>query len=458
MDNVIDFININRERYLEELKSFLAIPSISALPQHAGDVKRCADWCSDEMRRIGLQNVRLVATPGNPVVYGDWLAAPGAPTILFYGHYDVQPVDPLELWESPPFEATVRDGEIYARGSADDKGQVFMHFKAVEAHMKQNQRLPVNMRFVLEGEEEVGSANLDDFIRAHKDELQADVVVISDSPMFARGVPSICYGLRGLVYFQINLRGSSTDLHSGSFGGAVVNPAYVLSQMIAQMKDRGGRIRIPGFYDDVVPLQEEERKAWASLPFNEKKFKKDFGVPKLSGETGYTTLERTWARPTFEVNGLLSGFTGEGAKTVLPAVAMAKVSMRLVPNQHPDKIAELFEAHVRDIAPKTVELKITRMHGGKPWMTAYDNPFVQAAGRAIEKGFGQKPVFTREGGSIPVVSTFQEELGLPSVLFGVGLPDENAHAPNEKLDVANFHGGIISSAILYEEISKGTRG
>ncbi len=458
MDNVIDFININRERYLEELKSFLAIPSISALPQHAGDVKRCADWCSDEMRRIGLQNVRLVATPGNPVVYGDWLGAPGAPTILFYGHYDVQPVDPLELWESPPFEATVRDGEIYARGSADDKGQVFMHFKAVEAHMKQNQRLPVNMRFVLEGEEEVGSANLDDFIRAHKDELQADVVVISDSPMFARGVPSICYGLRGLVYFQIDLRGSSTDLHSGSFGGAVANPAYVLSQMIAQMKDRGGRVRIPGFYDDVVPLQEEERKAWASLPFNEKKFKKDFGIPKLFGETGYTTLERIWARPTFEVNGLLSGFTGEGAKTVLPAVAMAKVSMRLVPNQHPDKIAELFEAHVRDIAPKTVELKITRMHGGKPWMTAYDNPFVQAAGRAIEKGFGQKPVFTREGGSIPVVSTFQEELGLPSVLFGVGLPDENAHAPNEKLDVDNFHGGIISSAILYEEISKGTGG
>jgi acetylornithine deacetylase/succinyl-diaminopimelate desuccinylase-like protein len=453
MDNVIDFINVNRERYLEELKSFLAIPSISALPQHAGDVKRCADWCSDEMRRIGLQNVRLVATPGNPVVYGDWLGAPGAPTILFYGHYDVQPVDPLELWESPPFEATVRDGEIYARGSADDKGQVFMHFKAVEAHLKQNARLPVNMRFILEGEEEVGSTHLDDFIRAHKDELQADVVVISDSPMFARGVPSICYGLRGLVYFQIDLRGSSTDLHSGSFGGAVVNPAYVLSQMIAQMKDRGGRIRIPGFYDDVVPLQEEERKAWASLPFNEKKFKKDFGVPKLSGETGYTTLERTWARPTFEVNGLLSGFTGEGAKTVLPAVAMAKVSMRLVPNQHPDKIAELFEAHVRDITPKTVELKITRMHGGKPWMTAYDNPFVQAAGRAIEKGFGRKPVFTREGGSIPVVSTFQEELGLPSVLFGVGLPDENAHAPNEKLDVANFHGGVISAAILYKEIA-----
>jgi acetylornithine deacetylase/succinyl-diaminopimelate desuccinylase-like protein len=458
MDNVIDFINVNRDRYLEELKGFLAIPSISALPQHAGDVKRCADWCVEEMRRIGLQNVRLIDTPGNPVVYGDWLGAEGAPTILFYGHYDVQPVDPLELWESPPFEATVRDGEIYARGSADDKGQVFMHFKAVEAHLKQNGRLPVNIKIILEGEEEVGSVNLDDFIRAHKGELGADVVVISDSGMFARGVPSICYGLRGLVYFQLDLRGSSTDLHSGSFGGAVANPAMVLAQVLSQMKDRGGRIKIPGFYDEVVALQEEERKAWATLPFNEKKYKKDFGIPKLFGESSYTTLERTWARPTFEVNGLLSGFTGEGAKTVLPAVAMAKVSMRLVPNQSPDTIARLFEEYVKKVTPKTVELKVTRMHGGKPWMTSYDNPFVQAAARAIEKGFGQKPVLTREGGSIPVVSTFQEELGLPSVLFGVGLPDENAHAPNEKLDVGNFHGGIIASAILYQEIADGGRG
>jgi acetylornithine deacetylase/succinyl-diaminopimelate desuccinylase-like protein len=453
MDNVIDFINVNRDRYLEELKALLAIPSISALPQHAGDVRRCADWCADEMRRIGLQNVRLIDTPGNPVVYGDWLGAEGAATILFYGHYDVQPVDPLELWESPPFEATIRDGEIYARGSADDKGQVFMHFKAIEAHLKQNGRLPVNMKIILEGEEEVGSEHLDDFVRSHKSELGADVVVISDSGMFDRGVPSMCYGLRGLVYFQLDLRGSKTDLHSGSFGGAVANPAMVLAQVLAQMKDRSGRIKIPGFYDDVVPLTEEERKAWATLPFNEKKYKKEFGIPKLFGETGYTTLERTWARPTFEINGLLSGFTGEGAKTVLPAVAMAKVSMRLVPKQHPDKIAKLFEEHVTKITPKTVELKVTRMHGGKPWMTSYDNPFVQAAARAIEKGFGKPPVLTREGGSIPVVSTFQEELGLPSVLFGVGLPDENAHAPNEKLDVGNFHNGIIASSILYQEIA-----
>ena len=454
MDKVIDFINVNRERYLEELKALLAIPSISALPEHGGDVKRCAEWCADEMRRIGLVHVRLIDTPGNPVVYGDWLGAPDAPTILFYGHYDVQPVDPLELWESPPFEATIRDGEIYARGAADDKGQVFMHFKAVEAHLKQNGRLPVNIKFILEGEEEVGSVNLDDFVRAHKDDLKADVVVISDSGMFARGVPSICYGLRGLVYFQIDLRGSSTDLHSGSFGGAVANPGFVLAQMLAQMKDRGGHIKIPGFYDDVAPLMDEERQAWAALPFNEKQYKKDFGIPKLQGESGYTTLERTWARPTFEVNGLLSGFTGEGAKTVLPAVAMAKVSMRLVPNQQPDAIAQLFEDYVKKLAPKTVALKVTRMHGGKPWMTSYDNPFVQAASRAIEQGFGKKPVFTREGGSIPVVSTFQEELGLPSVLFGVGLPDENAHAPNEKLDVGNFHGGIISAAILYQEIAR----
>lgn len=454
MDKTIDFINVNRERYLEELKAFLAIPSVSALPEHRADVMACAEWCASEMGRVGLQNVALKPTPGNPIVYADWLGAPGAPTILFYGHYDVQPVDPLNLWESPPFEATIRDGEIYARGAADDKGQVFMHLKAIEAHMKQHGRLPVNIKVILEGEEEVGSANLDTFIVANKSDLAADVVVISDSTMFARGVPSICYGLRGLVYCQVDLRGSATDLHSGSFGGAVANPAFVLAQMIAQMKDRGGHIKVPGFYDDVLALTDEERQSWGTLPFNDKQYRKDFGIPKLAGETDYTTLERTWARPTLEVNGLLSGFTGEGAKTVLPAVAMAKISMRLVPNQNPDTIADLFEAFVRKLTPKTVELTFTRMHGGKPWMTAYDNPYVQAAGRAIEKGFGKKPVFTREGGSIPVVSTFQEVLGLPAVLFGVGLPDENAHAPNEKLDLGNFHSGVIASALLYDEISR----
>lgn len=452
MDKVVDFINVNRDRYIDEMKRYLAIPSISALPEHKDDVRKCAEWTRDEMQRIGLANCRLEETPGHPVVYGEWLGAEGAPTILFYGHYDVQPVDPLHLWTSPPFEATIRDGEIYARGSADDKGQVFMHFKAVEAHLKQNGRLPVNMKFLIEGEEEVGSANLDNFIKAHKDLLKADVVVISDSPMFDRGIPSICYGLRGLAYFQIDLRGSKSDLHSGSFGGAVANPAMVLAQVLAQMKDKSGRVKIDGFYDDVVDLRPEERAEWEKLPFNEKKYRQELGAPKLFGETGYSTLERVWARPTFEVNGLLSGFTGEGAKTVLPAVAMAKVSMRLVPNQDPDKIASLFEAYVQKVTPKTVELKVTRMHGGKPWMTAFDNPYVQAAGRAIEAGFGQRPVFNREGGSIPVVSTFQEELGLPCVLFGVGLPDENAHAPDEKLDLGNFHGGVIAAAYLYREI------
>jgi acetylornithine deacetylase/succinyl-diaminopimelate desuccinylase-like protein len=452
MNSVVDFINVNRDRYVDELKQYLAIPSVSALPQHSGDVRRAAEWTRDALSAAGLQNAKLIETPGNPVVYADWLNAPGKPTILFYGHYDVQPVDPVELWTSPPFEATVRDGEIYARGAADDKGQVFMHIKAVEAHLKQGGNLPVNIRFFIEGEEEVGSVHLDDFVRSHKQELAADVVVISDSPMFDRGIPSICYGLRGLAYFQIDLRGSKSDLHSGSFGGALANPAMVLAQILAQMKDRGGHVKIPGFYDDVRELSEAERAEWKKLPFNETKYRKELGAPKLFGETGYSTLERVWARPTFEVNGLLSGFTGEGAKTVLPATAMAKVSMRLVPNQHPDKIAKLFEDYLQKVAPKTVGLKVTRMHGGRPWMTEFDNKFVRAAGRAIEKGFGKPPVYNREGGSIPVVSTFEEELGVPSVLFGVGLPDENSHAPDERLDLGNFHNGVIASAYLYDEI------
>jgi acetylornithine deacetylase/succinyl-diaminopimelate desuccinylase-like protein len=453
-NNVVDFINLHRDRYVEELKSYLAIPSISALPQHAGDIRACAEWTAAELTRIGMQSVRLIETPGNPVVYADWLDAPGAPTLLFYGHYDVQPVDPLDLWESPPFEATVRDGEIYARGSADDKGQIFMHFKAIEAWLKQGGKLPVNIRIFIEGEEEVGSKHLDQFVRDHRDQLKADVVVISDSPMFDRGIPSICYGLRGLAYFQLDVRGTKSDLHSGSFGGAVANPAFVLSQILAQMKDRGGRVKIPGFYEDVRALRDDEREQWKRLPFNETKYRKELGAPRLFGESGYSTLERVWARPTFEVNGLLAGFTGEGAKTVIPAVSMAKISMRLVPDQDPDRVAGLFEAYLKKVAPKTVEWKLTRMHGGKPWMADFDNPFVQAAGRAIELGFGKAPVFNREGGSIPVVSTFQQELGVPSVLFGIGLPDENAHAPNEKLDLGNFHNGVIAAAYLYDEFGK----
>ncbi len=453
IDKVVDYINVQRDRYVDELKQYLAIPSVSALPQHQADVRRAAEWSADHMRGIGLENVRVIETPGNPIVYGEWLNAPESPTILFYGHYDVQPVDPVELWETPPFEATVREGEIYARGAADDKGQVFMHFKAIEAHMKQTGRLPLNIKVFLEGEEEVGSLHLDEFVRGHKQQLAADVVVISDSAMFARGIPSICYGLRGLVYYQLDLRGTKSDLHSGVFGGAMANPAFVLTQVIAQMKDKSGRVKIPGFYEDVRDLTDVERAEWKTLPFDEKHYRKEWGAPKLSGESGYTVLERLWGRPTFEVNGLLSGFTGEGPKTVIPAVAMAKVSMRLVPNQDPDKIAKLFEAYVQKITPGSVEMKLTRLHGGKPWMAEFDSPYIRAAGRAIEKGFGKKPVFTREGGSIPVVATFQEELGIPSVLFGVGLPDENAHAPNEKLDLGNFHGGIIASAHLYQEIA-----
>ena len=452
MDSIVDFINVNRDRYIDELKEYLWIPSISALPDYAPEVIRCAEWTADELRRVGLENVRLVETEGYPVVCAEWLHAGEAPTIIFYGHYDVQPVDPLDKWETPPFAATVRSGELYARGAVDDKGQIFMHFKAIEACIKQKGLLPVNIKLILEGEEEVGSENLDSFLRDHSREYSADVLVISDTPMFDRGVPSLCYGLRGLTYCQIDLRGTTSDLHSGSFGGAVANPAFVLTQLLAQMKDRSGRIKIPGFYDDVLPLRDEERAEYARLPFNERRFCEELGSPKLFGEKGFTTLERMWARPTFEVNGLYSGFTEEGAKTVIPAVAMAKVSMRLVPNQNPERVGDLFEAYVGKAAPRTVDVSVTRMHTGKPWMTDFANPFVQAAGRAIERGFGRKPVFTREGGSIPVIASFEERLGLPAVLFGIGLPDENAHAPNEKLDLDNFHRGVISVAALYEEI------
>ncbi len=453
MNDVIDFININRDRYVQELTQFLAIPSISALAEHKGDIQRCARWAADEMTHVGLENARVIETAGHPIVCADWLHAADAPTVLFYGHYDVQPVDPLDLWTSPPFEATIRDEEIYARGACDDKGQVFVHFKAIEAHLKKMGRLPVNFKIVLEGEEEVGSVNLTPFVHDHKAELAADLVLISDTEMFDRGIPSICYGLRGLCYMQVDLRGTRSDLHSGSNGGAVANPANVLASVVAQLKDRSGHVRIPGFYDDVRPLRDEERAEFARLGFNDNKYKKQLGAPRLFGETGYTTLERLWARPTLDVNGLLSGFTGEGTKTVIPAVAMAKISMRLVPNQDPAKVAELFEAHVKKITPKTVELKITRMHGAKAWMTDFDNPYVQAAGRALEKGFNKRPVYTREGGSIPVVATFQEELGIPTVLFGFGLPDDNLHAPNEKFNLANFFNGMAASAFLYEELA-----
>ena len=454
MDSVLKHIAKNQDRYLEELKEFLRIPSISNNSENKQDVLLCAEYVASQLRQTGMRKVVVFPTTGHPIVYGEWLEAANQPTVLFYGHYDVQPVDPVDLWISGPFEPTIRDGEIYARGSADDKGQVLMNLKGVEAHLQSEGKLPVNVKFLIEGEEEVGSANLDNFISEHKELLKADVILISDTPMFARGIPSICYGLRGLVYFQIDLKGSNSDLHSGSFGGTVINPNFALAQMIAELKDASGQIRVPGFYDDVLPMSLEEKQELSRLPFDEEKYRKDLGAPVLFGEKGFGALERIWVRPTLEVNGICGGYIGEGAKTVIPAKAMAKISMRLVPNQDPEKIADLFEKHIKKIAPPAVELTVTRMHGGKAWVAPIDHPAIQAASRAFEKAFGRRPVFVREGGSIPVVATFADLLGLPSVLMGIGLPDENAHAPNEKLDLFNFQHGIISSAYFFQEMAK----
>ena len=401
-----------------------------------------------------MQKAALFPTQGHPIVYGEWLGAPGKPTVLFYGHYDVQPVDPLELWVSGPFQPTIRDGELYARGAVDDKGQVWMNLKAIEAHLAAQGTLPLNLKLLIEGEEEVGSSHLDTFIQSHQELLRADVALISDTAMFDRGIPSICYGLRGLTYFQLDLKGTSQDLHSGSFGGTVINPNFALAQIINSLKDSDGRILIPGFYDDVAPMSDREREELSRLPFDQERFRREVGAPELFGERGYGTLERIWSRPTLEVNGLCGGFTGEGAKTVIPAAAMAKISMRLVPNQDPDRIARLFERHLKTVTPRSVELTLTRMHGGKPWLASIDHPAIRAASRAFEKGFGAAPVFVREGGSIPVVATLAETLGLSTVLMGVGLPDENAHAPNEKLDLGNFQNGIVSVAHFFDEFSR----
>lgn len=454
MKKVLDYIERNQERYLEELKDFLRIPSISTEATHSDDVQKAADFVAEQLEKAGSDRVKIFSTPGHPIVYGEYSVGADKPTVLVYGHYDVQPVDPIELWNSGPFDPTVRNGELYARGSADDKGQVLIHFKSVEAFNDTYGTLPVNVKFLIEGEEEIGSPNLDDFVQTHQDLLQSDVVMISDTTMFARNVPSICYGLRGLAYYQIDAQGASTDLHSGSFGGTVVNPAFELAVLLASMKDARGRVTIPHFYDDVSELTERERHEFAQLPFDAESYKKDIGIKDLPGETGYSPLERLWARPTLEVNGLLSGFTGEGAKTVLPAQAMAKISMRLVPNQDPDKIGDLFEDYVRSVAPASIDVKLTRMHGGKPWVASLDHPALIAAADAIEKGFGKRPVFQREGGSIPVVATFAEQLNIPSVLMGIGLPDENAHAPNEKLDLGNFYSGIKSAAFFLDELAR----
>jgi acetylornithine deacetylase/succinyl-diaminopimelate desuccinylase-like protein len=454
MKEVIEYIEQNADRYLEELNEFLKIPSVSTDPECKKDVNDAAEFVAGQLHAAGMERVEIFPTEGHPIVFGERAAQPDNPTVLIYGHYDVQPVDPIELWESKPFEPTVRQGELYARGAADDKGQVFIHFKSAEAFMNTVGRIPVNIKYLIEGEEEIGSPHLDPFIEANQKLLEADVVMVSDTAMFARGVPSICYALRGLIYFQLDLEGASTDLHSGSFGGAVVNPAFELARILAQMKDETGRVTIPDFYDPVRDLSDREHQEFARLPFHKAAYMKAIGIQEFSGEEGYSPLEQLWTRPTFEVNGLSSGFSGEGAKTVLPARAMAKVSMRLVPDQDPDQIADLFEGHVRRLAPSSVDLKITRMHGGKPWVASLEHPALLATARAIKKGFGKDPVFQREGGSIPVVATFAELMKIPSVLMGIGLPDENAHAPNEKLNLENFHGGIRSSAYFLDELSR----
>ena len=452
MDKVLSFVESNRDRYLSELKEFLAIPSVSSQTNHNADTRRCAEWVANQMRTIGLNNVQLFETPGHPVVYGDWLGAPGKPTILLYGHYDVQPVDPVNLWSSPPFEATIRGDNLYARGAADDKGQVYIHLKAIESYIKNSGSLPVNLKLIIEGEEEVGSANLDNFVKEHKSLLKGDIVLISDSSMFAKGVPSVCYGLRGLAYMEVEVTGPNTDLHSGSFGGSVHNPVQVLCEMIASLHDKNGKITVKGFYDDVRPLTKEERSSFKKLPWNDGKYAKGLGLKELYGEKGFTTLERLWARPTLECNGIWGGYTGEGAKTVLPAKAFAKISMRLVPDQTSAKAAKLFETHFKRIAPKTVDVKVRALHGGEAAITPIDSPGVQAAIAALEKGFGKKPLYQREGGSIPIVVQFKKILGLDTVLLGFGLPDENAHAPNEFINLDNFFGGIRTSVHFYNEL------
>jgi acetylornithine deacetylase/succinyl-diaminopimelate desuccinylase-like protein len=455
MHPAIEYIQERRSAFVEELKGFLRIPCVSTKSEHKADMLKAAEWLVEQMRGMGLEHVEILPTAGHPVVYADWLHAAGKPTALVYGHYDVQPAEPLELWTTGAFDPTVRNGELYARGAVDDKGQVFMHLKALEAHLKTTGRLPVNIRLLIEGEEEIGSPNLDAFIAQHKDMLRADVVVISDTAMIAKDAPGITVGLRGLVYFQIDVEVAKSDLHSGGFGGAIENPAMALAQLLAKLKDRNGRIAIPGFYDDVRRLPAEERRALARLPFREKKFQKDLGAPALFGEKGFTTLERLWARPTLEVNGIYSGFIGEGAKTVLPCRAMAKVSMRLVPNQDPGKIARLFVQHVKRLAPKTVRTKVTEVSGrGTPWLVPTSHPSLQAVARAIEKGFGKKPVYTRTGGTIPVVATLDRLLKAPILLMGIGLPDENAHAPNEKLDLDNLHHGMLSAVHLWNELAE----
>jgi acetylornithine deacetylase/succinyl-diaminopimelate desuccinylase-like protein len=443
------------EEYLAQLKGLLAIPSVSTLPEHRPDMRRAANWLADHLRAIGLTHAEVLPTGGHPLVYAEWLGSPEAATVLIYGHYDVQPPDPLDEWTSPPFEPTVRDGKLYARGATDDKGQLFAQVKAVDALLSAEGALPVNVKFLLEGEEEIGSPNLEAFIKRKADMLAADVVLISDSHILAPDQPSIVYGLRGLTYMEIEVRGPRSDLHSGGYGGTVHNPAQALCEIIAALHRPDGAVAVPGFYDRVRPFTEEERAELARLPYSEEKWKSLTGAPKPWGEANYTLIERIGARPTLEVNGLVSGFTGEGSKTIIPARALAKVSCRLVPDQDPDEIYHLVRDHVLALAPETVAVEVRLLTGGRPALIKRDVPAMTAAAAAYKAGFGAEPVFARAGGSIPVVAVFQQVLGTPVILMGFGLPDDGVHAPNEKFTLENLRKGIQTAIHFHKELRRG---
>lgn len=446
------YITEHQQQFLDELIALLRMPSISTMSEHKGDLRQAAEWLADHMNGIGL-SARLYETPGNPIVYAEWLGAGDAPTVLVYGHYDVQPVDPLDEWDTDPFEPTVRDGDLYARGSADDKGQLFTHIKAAQALLETEGALPVNLKFILEGEEESGSENLEPFISAHADLLAADVVVISDTHSRSLEQPTIVYALRGMSYMEIEVWGPSKDLHSGMYGGMVHNPAQALVEIIAQLHDANGTITVPGFYDNVRALDEAERAELAKMPYTEAELYAETGVPAPWGEAEYALHERTGARPTLEVNGLISGWTGEGAKTVLPARALAKVSCRLVPDQDPNEVYALVKDYVAQITPPTVKSEVRLLHIGHAAITERDTPAMQAAINAFEAGWGAKPIFTREGGSIPVVADFSRILNVPVVLMGYGLPDDGLHGPNEKFALECFWRGIATNINFYQQVA-----
>jgi acetylornithine deacetylase/succinyl-diaminopimelate desuccinylase-like protein len=456
MASPVDFARNQQTRFLEELKALLRIPSISTLPEHVGDVRSAAESLAREMGRIGLEHVRLIETSGHPLVYGDWLHAAAKPTCLAYGHYDVQPPDPLDEWVTPPFEPTERNGNLYARGAVDDKGQMFMHLKALESLFQASGgKLPINVRVLLEGEEEVGGEGIASFVREHPEQLQADFALVSDTEMFAPGLPTLCVGLRGLIYTELEAQGARTDLHSGIYGGAAPNPFNALAQVIAALKDPQGHIRIPGFYDRVVAPSADELTAWKSLPFDEEEYRKnEVGSRELTGEPGFSVQERTWARPTMDVHGMPGGFTGAGAKTVIPAKAMAKISFRLVPDMDPQESFGLYKNYVEALQPEGVEVKVRLIHSGNPIVVSTNNRYIQAATKALHQVFGRETVFIRSGGSIPIVGDFERHLQIPTVMMGFGLPDDNLHAPNEKFHIPNFYRGIESVILLLEELGR----